>query len=74
MHMIRVYCHVNNLNIQLDTSLLGNSFSHHAHIAHQHFTPVFWTEHQMVCATIPYACRALTSLAWILWMLVYYKR
>jgi len=44
MHMIGVYRHVNNLNIQFLTSLPDYRFSQHSHITNQYFTPTLgWT-------------------------------
>jgi len=34
MHMIRVYCHINNLNVKFLTGLPDYRFSQHSHIAH----------------------------------------
>jgi len=40
MHMIRVYCHINNLNIKFLTGLPDYRFRQHSHIANQHLAPV----------------------------------
>ena len=46
MHMIRVYCHINNLNIKFLTGLPDYRFSQHSHIANQH-RPLYLGEQTM---------------------------
>ena len=48
MHMVRIYCHINDLNIKFFTHLSYNYLSHHTHIAHQHLTPLFGRKYHMV--------------------------
>jgi len=48
MHMVRVYCHVNDFNIKFLTGLPDNRLSQHSHIANQHLAPVLWRKHHVV--------------------------
>ena len=50
MHMVWIYCHVNDFNIKFLTGLPDNCLGQHTYIAQQHLAPVFWRKHKMVCS------------------------